>query len=110
MKNSTALFLSVFALSACATAPPAPFSSGPDSLAPPVRIEAGGALIDTSDCVAHSGPHLLDVDGDGLQDLIVGDFVGHAHIHRNIATDKEPVLAAGQQLEANGEVVRIPNW
>lgn len=41
-------------------------------LAPPVRLEAGGKPIDTD--VGHAAPWVADVDGDGIQDLLVGDY------------------------------------
>ena len=79
-------------------------------LLPPVRLTAAGEYIDTGECVAHSGPHLLDLDGDGLQDLLVGDFSGHIHFFRNTATNEAPVYAAGKALEAEGKPIRVSNW
>ncbi len=111
MKYSIAIALTGLAITACAAPPPAvPFSSGPDSLLPPVRLEAGGAPIDMGGCIGCAGPHLLDLDEDGLQDLLVGDFVGHMHVFRNTTSNESPVYAPGRMLEANGEVIEIPNW
>ena len=81
-----------------------------NALLPPVRIEAGGEIIDVGSCIGHAGPRLEDLDGDGLQDLLVGDFKGHIHVHRNTGTNSAPVYASGQLMEANGEVVKLPNW
>jgi len=41
-------------------------------LLPPVRLSAGGEPIDVT--VGHAAPLMLDVDGDGLRDLLVGEF------------------------------------
>ena len=111
MKYSIPLVLSTVALAACAVTPPAvPYSSGADSLLPPLRLESGGEVIDTADCIAHSGPHLIDADADGRQDLLLGDFKGTIHVYRNTGTNQNPVLEGGQMMEVNSEVVRIPNW
>jgi hypothetical protein len=81
-----------------------------EELLPPVRLEAGGAMIDLGECIAHSGPHAVDLDGDGLQDLLVGDFKGHIHVFRNIGSSEAPAYAAGQLLMAGGEAIKISNW
>ncbi|HET6164471.1 MAG TPA: hypothetical protein VFG37_12440, partial [Planctomycetota bacterium] len=41
-------------------------------LLPPVRIEAGGAPIDTE--IGHAAPFVGDFDEDGVNDLLVGQF------------------------------------
>jgi hypothetical protein len=43
-----------------------------DELALPVRLEADGRPIDTD--VGHAAPFVTDFDGDGVQDLLVGQF------------------------------------
>ena len=37
-----------------------------------MRLEAGGTPIDVS--VGHAAPYVLDFDGDGVRDLLVGEF------------------------------------
>lgn len=65
-----------------------------DELAAPVRLEAGGKVIDTE--VGHAAPFVYDFDGDGVQDLLVGQFGdGLLTIYRNEGTNAEPKLAAG---------------
>ena len=49
----------------------------------PIRLEAGGKVIDTGDNSGHSGPTMADVDGDGIPDLVVGDFSGQFRVFRN---------------------------
>lgn len=97
-------------LSGAATPGPVQTRIESNALLPPVRLEAGGEIIDVGDCIGYAGPRLEDLDGDGLQDLLVGDFKGHIHVHRNTGTKSAPVFAAGQLMEANGEVVKLPNW
>ena len=38
----------------------------------PVRLEAAGKPIDTE--IGHAAPFVCDFDGDGLKDLLVGQF------------------------------------
>ena len=45
-----------------------------DELAEPVRIEAAGKPIDTN--IGHAAPMVCDFDGNGTQDLLVGQFGG----------------------------------
>lgn len=76
----------------------------------PVRLEAGGKVIDTVKDVGHSGPQFYDLDGDGLKDLLVGDFIGHVLVFKNVGTAKAPQFEAKGPLTADGEEVKIHNW
>lgn len=65
-----------------------------DQLAPPVRLEAAGRPIDTE--VGHAHPLVCDWDGDGRNDLLVGQFGGgKLWIYRNDGSNAAPALAAG---------------
>ena len=76
-------------------------------LAPPVRVEAGGAPIDTE--VGHAAPYVTDWDGDGVNDLLVGQFGGGAlWIFRNEGTNAAPKLAAGAKFKEGGPEGRVP--
>jgi hypothetical protein len=67
-------------------------------LAEPVRIEADGKPIDTE--TGHAAPCVADIDGDGVQDLLVGQFgKGLLWIYRNEGTNAEPRLAAGVKFK-----------
>lgn len=110
MNRTTWTALSGLALSACAATPESGHAAEPGGLLPPVRLEAGGEIIDHGECVGHTGPYLFDLDEDGKQDLLVGDFSGHIHIYRNTGTSRAPVYAQGRKLEVDGEEVRIHNW
>ncbi len=73
----------------------------------PVRIEAGGAAIDTD--VGHAAPFVCDFDGDGVGDLLVGQFgKGLLWIYRNEGTNAEPKLAAGKKFKEGKEDGRVP--
>src|SRR5262249_27404407 len=77
-------------------------------LAEPVPLFADGKIIDHGSAWGHCGPTFADVDGDGLPDLVVGDFSGTFTVYRNVGTVKQPKFAAGQPLMAGGEVAKVP--
>ena len=77
-------------------------------LLPAVRLKAGGVAIDTE--VGHAAPFVGDVDGDGLRDLLVGQFGGgFLTIYRNVGTHDAPVLAAGRRFRDRSGDGRIPS-
>ncbi len=79
-----------------------------DELAPPVRLEAAGRPIDTVD--GHAAPFVCDFDGDGVQDLLVGQFgEGRLWIYRNEGTSAEPKLAAGVKFQEGAEDGTVPH-
>lgn len=79
----------------------------PPELLPPVRIESGGKVIDTD--VGHAAPFVGDFDGDGVKDLLVGQFGdGILWIYRNIGTDAAPKLAAGVKFKDGNQDGTVP--
>jgi len=77
-------------------------------LAPPVRLEVGGKPIDTD--VGHAAPWVADFDGDGIQDLLVGQFGdGILWICRNEGTNSQPQLAAPEKFKQGKEDGRVPS-
>ena len=83
-------------------------SAAGDELAAPVRLEADGKPIDTE--IGHAAPCVADFDGDGVQDLLVGQFgQGILWIYRNEGTNAEPKLAAGVKFKEGTEDGRVPS-
>ncbi len=79
-----------------------------DNLAPPVRIEAAGKPIDTE--VGHAAPFVCDWDGDGVQDLLVGQFGGGVlWIFRNEGTNAAPKLAARVKFKQGARDGVVPS-
>ncbi len=77
-------------------------------LASPVRLEAAGKPIDTD--IGHAAPFVCDFDGDGVKDLLVGQFGdGILWIYRNEGTNAEPKLAAGVKFKDGKEDGRVPS-
>ena len=80
----------------------------PGELLPPVRLEAGGRPIDTD--VGHAAPFVGDWDGDGVQDLLVGQFGGGVlWIFENEGTNARPELAAGKKFKDGEEDGTVPS-
>ena len=78
-------------------------------LEPPVRLEAAGKPIDATE-IGHAAPFVCDFDGDGLKDLLVGQFKdGILWIYRNEGTNSEPKLAAGVKFKEGKEDGRVPS-
>ncbi|MBN2182654.1 MAG: VCBS repeat-containing protein [Sedimentisphaerales bacterium] len=74
----------------------------------PVRLEAAGKPIDTD--VGHAAPFVCDFDGDGVKDLLVGQFGGGAlWIYRNEGTNSQPKLAAGVKFKDGKEDGCVPS-
>ena len=47
-----------------------------------------------------SYPYVLDFDGDGRKDLLVGDHDGFIYVYRNQGTDANPVFGHAERLRA----------
>lgn len=87
-----------------AAAPPA--DDGP--FLPPVRVEAGGKPLDV-ERYGHAAPFVGDFDGDGLPDLLVGQFhEGRLRVYRNIGTKGKPRFGPYEWFQAGGDLGRVP--
>jgi hypothetical protein len=74
---------------------------------PPNRLEAAGKVIDTD--VGHAAPFVGDFDGDGVMDLLVGQFgQGILWIYRNEGTTAHPRLATGKKFKDGRPEGRVP--
>ncbi len=73
----------------------------------PVRLKAAGKVITTE--VGHSAPYVYDWDGDGVRDLLVGQFgQGKLRIFRNAGTNKAPRYEEGVWFQAGGALATVP--
>ena len=99
---TTALVLALSVAASAGTEPP------PGDLAAPVRILAKGESIDVE--VGHAAPYLLDLDGDGKRDLLVGQFGGgRLRVYPNQGSETAPRYAAWTYLQAGSEDARVPS-
>jgi hypothetical protein len=79
----------------------------PNRLAKPVRLEAAGKPIDTD--VGHAAPLVVDFDGDGKSDLLVGQFGdGVLWFYKNIGTNARLQYAAGVKFKGGNPDGRVP--
>ena len=51
---------------------------------PPVRLKADGEIIDSGAKWGHGSPCVVDLNGDGMADLLVGDFSGNFTRYLNV--------------------------
>ncbi len=71
----------------------------------PVRLQAAGEYIKT-ESPGYAAPCWADVNGDGKNDLIVGQFAGgKMMVYRNLGDGK---FAKGEWLEAGGGIAEVP--
>jgi hypothetical protein len=99
--------MSAFVVSVLLVAAPPSGGELSRELTPPVRLEAAGRPIDTD--VGHAAPFVGDFDGDGVRDLLVGQFgEGVLWIYHNEGTNAQPKLAAGKKFKDGGPAGRVP--
>lgn len=91
----------VTALIALAFASPAKIT-----LAEPFLAKANGQVIKVD--IGHAAPILADFDGDGLNDLLVGQFgEGKLRIYKNIGTRTAPKFGNFEWFQAGGQVAKV---
>jgi hypothetical protein len=79
------------------------------ALSDPFALEADGRPIDLSDGTGHAAPLVVDWDGDGLKDLLVGQFAGgKLRIYRNVGAKGAPKLAKHEWFQAAGQDATVP--
>lgn len=71
----------------------------------PVILQADGVNIDVG-LIAE--PFMIDWDGDGLTDLLVGQFSpGKVSFYKNIGTNQNPVFTFSNYLQADGSDIAV---
>lgn len=83
-----------------------PIPEQPVTLAPPQNLTSNGSIID----VGYNGsPLVVDWNGDGLKDLITGQFDwGYLLLYLNSGTNDAPLFTTYTLLEADGVVISLP--
>jgi hypothetical protein len=71
----------------------------------PVRVQAGGAVIRV-ESPGYASPCLADVDGDGILDLLVGQFnQGKIQFFKGLGGGK---FAKGEWIQVDGAAAKVP--
>ncbi len=98
----------------------------PPRFAPPVPMQAGGEIIDVT--TGHAAPYVIDFDGDGVRDLLVGEFgakpfkgettgkagpghpwvAGKLRFYRNHGSDQDPRYEGFTYVQAGGSDAQVP--
>jgi hypothetical protein len=83
---------------------------GADSgeLLPPVPIMVGERPLDV-EREGHAAPFVGDFDGDGVMDLLVGQFDGgRLRIYRNKGSNSQPKFDSYTWFEAGDKIASVP--
>ena len=76
-------------------------------LSQPFRVTVEGQPIDVD--IGHAAPFFADFDGDGLPDLLVGQFAGgKLRIFRNEGSATEPRFVRSAWFQCAGSLGTVP--
>jgi hypothetical protein len=79
--------------------------SGTFSFAAPYNLECAGTPINVQ---YYGAPCVVDWDGDGLKDLITGQFYyGNLRFYKNEGTNEAPVFNTFSYLQADGVTITM---
>ena len=73
----------------------------------PFKVMAGKDPIDVE--IGHAAPFFADITGDGVKDLLVGQFgEGKLRIYKSIGTKTDPKFDKYEWFKAGAEVGKVP--
>ncbi|MFT7075946.1 MAG: hypothetical protein ACJA0P_001960 [Planctomycetota bacterium] len=92
-------------------------STLPVSLPPPAKPGKGfhGPVALTTNGKPHEGilypsPTVFDVDGDGVDELLIGEIFGSIKISEPLPGDDTLAWGKAQRMTTGGEPIKLNNW
>ena len=74
------------------------------TLSSPREIEVDGQVLDVGSFAA---PFVTDWNGDGNQDVLVGNGDGFIHLYLNVSTTSEPQLMSSGMIQLNDQDLHV---
>ena len=105
----TTLPLLVLPLLAVATTPLAADGEDGALFAEPVLLMAGSKPMGRG--LLYPSPHMFDVDGDGQEEILMGDLWGVLHVAKKLPGDDPLAWSEATPLQSSdGEKLKFSNW
>ena len=103
------LACALLALAPVSQAEEASSSKAPTAFAEPFQVMAADGPV-AVEAPGFACPAFEDVDGDGLKDLVVGQFTdGKLHMFKNVGTKQEPKFAKGDWIRSGDKPALVPD-
>ncbi len=112
LMGATALALEALLPLASAGSDSGAGSPGDDVLvgAPRALLQLDGTPVDVKVGSGHAGPLVMDLDGEGPSDLLVGDLRGALHMYLGRKTEAGIRYESKGPMQLGGEDIRVHNW
>ena len=73
-------------------------------------LSSDGQPVNARERMPFPSPVLIDLNGDGKRELILGDLWGRIWIHDNVAREGGVAWGPSRKLQLNGKDLKVPNW
>ncbi|MEL6714422.1 MAG: hypothetical protein AAFP86_11650 [Planctomycetota bacterium] len=84
-----------------------PADAPPTRFADPVPLTAGGAPLEG---LVYPSPALMDLDGDGREELVLGDLWGHLWSASPLKSGDVTAFGERAQVQCGPEPLKLNNW
>ncbi|MEL6427988.1 MAG: hypothetical protein AAFZ87_11310 [Planctomycetota bacterium] len=84
-----------------------PADAPPTRFADPVPLTAGGAPLEG---LVYPSPALVDLDGDGRTELVLGDLWGHVWSASPLQSGDVTAFGERAQVQCGPEPLKLNNW
>lgn len=80
----------------------------PPEFYPYTLVHANGVPIEVTS--GHADPCVIDWDGDGIQDLLLGQYgSGNIRFYANSGTNDSPIFTVFEYVQADGSPISVPS-